>query len=95
MKPIDKTNMYAQNLNKLKAECGRNITAVMRVSDDMREQATALASQILYRRLSRPADAACIAGLTVGALIERGMADLAERVTVELAYYGASAKGKS
>ena len=42
--------------------------------------------EVLYKRRKKPIHAALVGGLVVGALIERGQADVAEKLTIALAH---------
>jgi len=72
-------------LNQYKAQAGRMADDATRIDPAARTPAYIVAGNILAARRTHSARAALLAGLVVGALVERGHADIAERVTIELA----------
>lgn len=74
-----------QTLNQYKAIAGRLSDSATQVDPASRTPAHVIAGNILAMRWTKGPRAALLAGLVVGALVERGHADIAEQVTIELA----------
>lgn len=89
------TNTPVSILNQYKAEAGRiadSIIGPQTISGSHSLSAARGTLRVLKSKRGKGAHAALLGGLVVGALVERGHADKAEALTIELSRQAAIAK---
>lgn len=82
------TSKAQTQLNRSKAEAGR----IADHAEATTRGPIIAAAMITKRRKTKGYNAALVAALTVGALVERGKPDIAEEVTIELALIATSSE---